>query len=304
MMIRLVSLCAALMVSAAPTFAQPSGEWKVIDARVGKEIRWRDLPGKLAAANVIFVGEQHDDPETHKAEAALLAEVYKKIGVKLTLAMEMFERDGQTRLDEYLAGKTDEAAFGKAVRLWPNYAADYRPMIEYAKAKGIPALGSNAPQRIVRMVGKGGLSALAALPAEDKPLIAAYINAPEGDVYAARFAGVVSEGHGDGQQMEPATIRRFYEAQCLRDDTMAETIARAVKEGRTVLHINGSFHSDAGLGTAARLLWRAPLETRIAIVKIVPYKDKIEAEPLRGEADYLIFVPDKRPTEKTPAGAK
>jgi uncharacterized iron-regulated protein len=60
-----------------------------------------------------------------------------------------------------------------------------------------------------------------------------------------------------------------------------------------VLHVNGSFHSDAGLGTAARVLWRCPLEARVAVVKIVPYKDKKEWEPLRGEADYLVFVPDR-----------
>src|SRR4029078_1130246 len=128
--------------------------WRVLEGATGKEVRWRDLPGRLADANAIFLGEQHDDPETHKAEVALLEAVHKKVSDRLTLAMEMFERDGQAALSDYLAGKTDEPARGKAVKLWPNYPADYRPLIEYAKAKRVPVLASNAPTRFVRKVGQ------------------------------------------------------------------------------------------------------------------------------------------------------
>ncbi|MBC7808415.1 MAG: ChaN family lipoprotein [Akkermansiaceae bacterium] len=275
--------------------AAPDSGWEIREGRTGKKVRWRDLPGRLASANAIFLGEEHDDPETHRVEAALLEAAHKKIGARLTLAMEMMERDGQTVLNDYLAGKIDEAAFAKASRLWQNYATDYRPMVEYAKANGIPVLASNAPRKIVSKVGKEGLSStLASLSAEEKTQIAASVTAPEGDTYAVRFAGVIAEGHGDGPVMPAPTVRRFYEAQCVRDDTMAETVAGAIRDGRTVVHVNGSFHSDAGLGTAARVLWRCPLEARIAVVRIVPYKNRIEWEPFRNEADYLVFVPDRR----------
>jgi uncharacterized iron-regulated protein len=282
--------------------AAPDKGWTAYDVATSREIRWRDLPGRLAAADAIFLGEQHDDSETHRAETALLEAIHKKVGDRLTLAMEMFERDGQAALNDYLAGKADEAALGKAVRLWPNYATDYRPMVEYAKANRIPVLASNAPQRIARKVGQEGLATvLASLPHEDKSLVAAYVNAPEGDSYAGRFSDVIGEGHSSGKGMDAAMVRRFYEAQCLRDDTMAETVARALNDGRTVLHVNGSFHSDAGLGAAARVLWRRPLGTRLAIVKIVAYKDKPDPKPLQGEADYLVFVPDKPVTGKSSA---
>jgi uncharacterized iron-regulated protein len=280
--------------------AAPNEGWIAYEAASGREVRWRDLPGRLASANAIFLGEEHNDPETHRAEAALLEAVHKKCGDRLTLAMEMFERDGQAALNDYLAGKTDEMALGKSVRLWPNYPTDYRPMVEYAKANRIPVLASNAPQRIVRQVGQEGLTTvLASLTPEDKPLVAAYVSAPDGDAYATRFSAVIGEGHGDGKEMDTAMVRRFYEAQCLRDDTMAESVTRALNDGRTVLHVNGSFHSDAGLGTAARVLWRRPLATRLAIVKIVAYKEKPDPKLLQSEADYLLFVPDKRPPEKS-----
>ena len=40
--------------------------WRVVEAATGRGLRWRDLAGRLTPANAIFVGEQHDDPETHK----------------------------------------------------------------------------------------------------------------------------------------------------------------------------------------------------------------------------------------------
>ena len=94
--------------------AAPSDAWRVVDAGTGKDLPWRDLPGRLTAgraANAIFVGELHDDPQTHLVERALLEEVHKRVGDRLSLAMEMFERDNQGALDEYLAGRTDEPAF-------------------------------------------------------------------------------------------------------------------------------------------------------------------------------------------------
>lgn len=298
---------AALVKQVEPARAadNPSeAAWRVVETATGKNLRWRDLPARLAAANALFVGEQHDDPQTHKAEAALLEAVHRRIGNRLTLTLEMLERDGQPALNDYLAGKTDEAAFAKAVKLWPNYATDYRPLVEYARTKRIPVLAANAPQRIVRLVGREGLSALEKLPATDRALVAEYVTAPP-DAYAKRFADVMMQsGHGggpDGKPMDAATIQRFYEAQAVRDDTMAETVARALADGRVVFHVNGSFHSDAGMGTAARVLWRRPLQTRLVIIKIVPVRGdvaKAKTDSYRTEADFLIVVPDQRPAEK------
>jgi len=75
--------------------------------------------------------------------------------------------------------------------------------------------------------------------------------------------------------MDAAMVRRFFDAQCVRDATMAESIARALDAGRFVLHINGGFHSDAGLGTVQRLLWLRPLGTRVAVVKVIPHRGVI-----------------------------
>lgn len=94
--------------------------------------------------------------------------------------------------------------------------------------------------------------------------------------------------------MDAATIERFYEAQVVRDETMAESIAARLQSApdALVLHVNGDFHSDYGQGIPARLLWRRPL-TRILIVSVVP----VAAPPAslsptdRTRADFVIYVP-------------
>jgi len=268
--------------------------WRVVEAATGRGLRWRDLPGRLAQANAIFVGEQHDDPETHKLEARLFADLHRKVGPKLTLAMEMIERDGQAGLNDYLAGKIDEATFTKTVTLWKTYPTDYRAMVEYAKANRLPVLGSNAPNKYVRLVGQKGLAGLEVLSPAEKPLVAAAITAPLGDTYQKKFFETMTGmGGSHGPAMDAARLKSIYEAQCLRDDTMAETIVQALEQGRVVYHVNGSFHSDGALGTAARTLFKRPLGTRLAIVKAVPVPDIKAADPtpLKGEADYLVFVP-------------
>ena len=275
-------------------------DWRVVDTKDNKPISWGDMVKKLAEANVIFVGEFHDDPETHRAEAALLEAVHKKVGAKLTLAMEMLERDGQTALDDYLAGKITELDLAKSATLWNNYQKDYRPMVEYARAKKIPVRGSNAPQKIVRRVGKEGWATVApTLTEAERATIADYILTPS-DAYSTKFTEAMGgrSAHGEGG-MSKETIRRFYEAQCLRDDTMAQTIAQERAKGQTVFHVNGAFHSAFGLGTAARVLWRRPQDTRLALVRIVPEgRDKVG----EGEAHFVIFVPDKS-TEAKKASA-
>lgn len=273
--------------------------WRVVEAATGRNLRWRDLAGRLAQASAIFVGEQHDDPETHKLEVRLFADLHKRVGARLALAMEMIERDGQPGLEDYLSGKIDEATFSKTVTLWKTYPTDYRAMVEYAKAHKLAVFGSNAPNKYVRLVGQKGLGALESLTPEEKPLIAAAITAPLGDAYQKKFyATMTGMGASHGPAMSEARLRSIYEAQCLRDDTMAETIVRALDKGHVVYHVNGSFHSDGGMGTAARTLFKRPMGTKLALVKAVPVADTRMANPaaLKSEADYLVFVP--APPEK------
>jgi uncharacterized iron-regulated protein len=289
-------LCAAaLMASMGRAGAAEAGQ-AIWETRAGRQVSEAEMLDQMAHADVVFVGEQHNDPATHRLELRLLQGLYARVGSRLILGMEMWERDEQPALDAYLSGKTTEADFLKSSRPWPNYLADYRPLVEYAKAEHMPIAATNAPQAIVSSVGKAGLSALTTAPPGQAAVL---IQAPHDD-YWQRFQTTMQAmggAHG-GMAMDDATIQRFYEAQVVRDETMAESIvdrlgASSVGDSSpVVLHINGQFHTDDGGGIPKRVLWRRPM-TRIVIVSVVPVEHLPSSltPDQRRLADYVVIVP-------------
>ena len=96
---------------------------------------------------------------------------------------------------------------------------------------------------------------------------AATVDASPGE-YRDRFDAVMS-GHGG---VDEEVMDRFFAAQCIKDDTMAESIARRIAcapgDPPVVIHWNGRFHSDFGLGTVERLRSRQP-DLNIAVVSML-----------------------------------
>jgi uncharacterized iron-regulated protein len=226
------------------------------------------------------------------------------------VALEMFERDVQPALDRYFAlgsgGVTAaaEAEFLAAARPWPNYATDYRPIIEFALLSS-EAYASNVPRPIASRVAKEGLgTVLASLPREQSGWLAQSTTAPK-DAYWERFVEAMGGGASDpahGMGMTEEQLYNFYVAQCLKDDTMAETIAQLREEDptRQVVHLSGSFHIDYKLGIHPRLLQRRP-DDHVVTVAIRPVpaltvehmEQALGAEP--GVADYVVFVEREEP---------
>lgn len=285
-----MTACLCLLMASIARAAPPLKIW---DSRVGKQISQKALLNSLARVDVVFVGEQHDDPATHALELQILQALHGRAGARLRLAMEMWERDTQPALDSYLQGKTDEATFLKASRPWTNYKTDYRPLVEYARAQHIPVVASNAPQSLISRVGKEGL---AAIPVSELPPL---VQAPHDD-YWDRFRETMAGMGGAHGAMDPAATQRFYEAQVVRDETMAAGTVQALAgaDHPLVLHVNGQFHSDFGGGIPRRVLWRRPL-TRVLIVSVVPVSrmpSALSADQV-SLADFVVFVPLAAPSE-------
>ncbi|MGH9845249.1 MAG: ChaN family lipoprotein [Blastocatellia bacterium] len=271
----------------------------------------------LARHDVVFVGEQHDDPATHRLERAILEGLARR-RANLIVAMEMFERDVQQTLSDYLAGRLSEEEFLKGSRPWPRYATDYRSLVEMARAHKWPVIASNTPRRIASQVSRKGLEAAQSLPETERNLIAAELKCPM-DEYFKRFSEVMSQNHPgqDGKAAEnknpdpkqegeqKAMVERFYYAQCVKDETMAESIANQFNSNDPapprplVVHFNGAFHSDYRLGTAGRVIRRMP-KSKLKVVSIVLLEDldSIKVEDYRKRGDYILF------TLKPPAAKK
>src|SRR5204862_6023208 len=97
-----------------------------------------------------------------------------------------------------------------------------------------------------------------------------------------------------GGSLPTATAERLYLAQCVRDETMAESIVSArlaAPRDAIVVHFTGAFHSDYAQGTVARVKRRQPGWT-LAVVSAEPVGDPAVAPIVTrsGKADFVIFT--------------
>ena len=262
----------------------------------GRQIEFDELAAIASRADLVFVGEQHDDPETHFAEFALL-DAIGRARTRVVVSLEMFERDVQPVLDSYLAGHIAESEMLAKSRPWPNYATDYRPLVLLARARGWPVIASNVPRPMAAAVSRRGLAVLDTIAG--RQYAAHDISCPH-DAYYARFADEM-KGHGSGGPASAsdsasalAITDRFYDAQCVKDETMGESVAnafRAAGPGAVVVHFDGAFHSDFAQGTVARAIRRVPNASRV-VISMVPVPDPASANVAEYAArgDYIVFT--------------
>ena len=260
----------------------------------GDPLAFSDLLTRLDTTDVLFLGEQHDDAVGHAFQRLLFDAVVDRYAGRrpVVLALEMFERDVQLVLDEYLAGVIREKDFLAAARPWSNYTADYRPLVEAARANGLPVVASNAPARYVSRAGRGAsldsLSATAraylpALPAEPaSPAVReAFYAVMEsmGALHPAMPASAPdslaeSDSVSFHHAMPAMDIGAMLAAQNLRDASMGETVNAALGQapGALVVHVNGSFHTEGRTGIVDHLLRVRPA-ARVLVLTAEPVAD-------------------------------
>ncbi len=226
--------------------------------------------------DVVFFGELHGHPAVHLAQMQLL-EAMVQADPALTLSMEQFERDTQNYIDDYLAGKIGEKYLTSKGRAWENYPTSYRPLVEFARQHHLAVIAANAPKRDVLCVGRLGLEYLDTLSDENRQHIAQDIDISEGayhDHYMSFITNNASHGSASDTNMSDMMKKmaeQSYAAQVVRDETMAESIARHINDNpqQRVLHLTGVFHSSQFLGTVERLKKRNAA-LKIAVIETVP----------------------------------
>jgi uncharacterized iron-regulated protein len=236
-----------------------------------------ELARILSRYDVVFYGESHMHPGVHRQQMALLRALVAH-NPHWVLSLEQFERDVQGVLDDYLAARIGETTFIGASRAWNNYATSYRPLLLFAREHHLPVIAAEAPDWAISCVGRWGTDILDRFSPLEREWVAADLHVTPGayhDKFAAFLGG--SPTHGGGSPATPearAQAERSYAAQVTRDDTMAESIDRARRRyaGYQVLHLTGSFHSAAFLGTVERLRLRDPT-LKIAVIDSVEVED-------------------------------
>jgi len=276
--------------------SQDPGAFRVY---AGAESRTLDqMLDDLAKADIVVIGENHDHKLGHELELAIFKGVHAR-KPKTALSLEMFERDVQPILDEYLAGHITESHFLQSARPWPTYKTDYAPMVEHARANKLPVIASNAPRRYVNIVSRKSQSALADLPHASKQNLAPLpfsMEIPPG--YDLMLTNLFQGNHGQNPNMPP--VENMKQSQALWDATMADSIVRFQRKNRgwTIVQVNGAGHSDHRYGLVDRLQKANPrLKIKTVTIKPEPAYPTLPTAKYNGIADYLILTP---PDPKNP----
>ncbi len=253
----------------------------------------------LAKYDVVFVGEAHGHAASHLVQSKVFSALYARDN-DIALSMEQFERSQQNIVDEYLAGEIGEETLFHDGKAWEHYRSSYRPLIEFAKTKGLSVIAAEVPGNMVSCVGERGPDFLNELSGEPRTWIADKLHLDDGpykDKFYKFMEGAAGHSVSDPNESEESKERKkFYRfaAQVSRDDTMAESIFNHMQAnpGRKVMHIDGSFHSAGLLGTVERLLIRNPKLTAANIHPILvedPENPSFDLSDV-GEGQYLVLL--------------
>lgn len=296
-----------------PTAPFPPRALPMFAGNSGDILTWTDLMAGVFWADVIFLGEQHDDPVAHQVQRAVFVDAML-IDRRTALSMEMLERQDQPALDEYLAGtidaptfvsRTDSANWGGKDR----FVDWYLPIIDEARSRGTPVVAANAPRNLVRMARLQGWDAMHALPADERALFAFPRPLADGR-YELRFRELMSEGdaaHGgatEGPASAPsetdlaeqdARVTAAFRSQLVWDATMGDSIARTLaapwsfSKPDRVVHLVGKFHVDFNGGTVQQTRARRTF-AKLLTVSLVRERSLALRDEDRGIADVVIYT--------------
>ena len=290
---------AAIFLTSSVTgqIAANTEQFSVFDG-TGNKSNLNAITSSLGQYDVVFLGELHDDAVGHAIQAEIFRTAVEQFTGKrrVTLSLEMFERDVQVVLNEYLAGQITENHFMLSSRPWGNYNTDYRPMVELAKEKKLDVVAANAPRRYVNMVSRGGRDVLNGLSAEGKSWLAPLPYAEASETYSKKFRALMG---GSGEAV--MGLDNILNSQSLWDATMAYWVSESLKKnkGSLVIHLNGGFHTESRLGTVEQLLKYKP-DAKILVVTMRYEKDFKIFDPTihTGIGDFVILTDSAQPRSK------
>jgi uncharacterized iron-regulated protein len=251
----------------------------------GKSIDYTKMIKALAKADIVLFGELHDDALDHWLELQVAKDLYA-VRNDLVLGLEMFEADDQIVLDEYLTGVIEERHLLSEAKVWENYKTDYKPLIEFAKEKKLPAIATNPPRRYANLVYRKGIDALQALPEEAKEWIAPLPIEIDLTLPGYKSMGAAAMGGHNGI---PANDN-MAKSQAVKDATMAHFILKNRKG--LFIHYHGAYHSQNYEGIAWYLKKAAP-ELKIVTIHSTEQASLEELEETnRKTADFIIVLPE------------
>jgi uncharacterized iron-regulated protein len=256
----------------------------VVDAASGRSIEPEAFFAILRTKTVVYVGERHDDPADHGVQYAILRQLHRD-EASLAIGMEMFQTPFQEPLTQWSAGLIDETVLRRETEYDDRWGFDfsmYRPILEYARNRGIEVVALNTPREVVYAVAKDGLDSLSVEQAS---------GLPELDLANEQHRALFDSEFDAGEHAAGDGVDQYYEAQVVWDETMgsrvAETLSRLDGPAKMIVFA-GRVHVKRGLGIPDRAAKRGA--TPYAVVLPVTDKElKAELKRPPGERSADFF---------------
>lgn len=262
------------------SFAQEKKAYALFSAS-GKKTSFPKLLKKAVTNDVILFGEIHNNPIAHWLELELSKELSKERD--LVMGAEMFDTDQQQELNLYLQDSIDESTLSQRVKLWSNYNTDYKPLVDFAKAKKIPFVATNIPKLYATLVYKEGFEAVQNLVAEEQQYVVPQPIPFDPELPQYKNILTMMGDHGT-----PELVK----AQAIKDANMAHFIFNNFIKGSVFLHFNGAYHSDFKEGILWYLNKIEPEFKTLTISTVEQHSiEELEIENIN-KADFIICVPN------------
>jgi len=293
----LLVACVTIFLSAQAQLTESN--YRIYSVKQAKEVTLNDIADEMQNHDVLFFGEEHNDSVTHFLQSTMFELLYAKYGNQLALSMEMFDRDVQGVMDEYLQGLIREKNFIKDARAWNNYR-DYKPMVELAKEKKLKVICANAPSRYTNLAGRKGQQALLEISKTSKKFIAPLPYDTASGGYYDKLMALTQHAPPPANdtlkmKMPVMAMGQFslIAAQSLWDATMAYSIAQFIKsnKGKKVMQVNGRFHSDEGFAVVTQLK-KYSSKTKTLIISTASEESfpDINWDEYKNLGDYIIIT--------------
>lgn len=251
----------------------------ILSGKSGRSVSYETMVADLAGARIVYVGENHRNPDHHRIQHRLMASLHRH-HPQLNVGMEMFDRTYQPVLDLWSAGEMEEDDFLKKTQWYANWRFPYplyRDLLDFIRSRHLPLFALNLPGYIpprIRVAGTANLNShdSAFLPAEIDLTHEAH----------RRYLESVFQRHAFGGD---ARFEYFYQAQCVWEETMAETIARSLTTA-PMLVLAGNSHIQYHYGIPDRAFRRTGVPFRT--VYLAAAGESVELSV----ADYIWVTPD------------
>jgi uncharacterized iron-regulated protein len=255
----------------------------ILDGRTGDTVPTGELLRRVGKADIVLLGEVHDNPVDHALRGALLTAFAPE---RPAVVFEQFA-DRDTPIppptpDQSVEAWLDSAGFDRHGWRWPLHA----PVVDAAIAHARSLWGANLSREELMPVVREGASAVRA------PLRRLMDQAPLDSAATAAMDSTLEESHCG--QLPPSLIAGMRTAQVARDAAMAHALllAGAGSGERPEWLMAGNGHVRRDLGVP-RILREAAPQARVLAVGLLEREEDggLPAAAERRAYDLVIVTP-------------